>query len=182
VGAEHRRAEHRRLEDPKRQNIGEVLMPVIWWIMILVDRISRAWELMWESFGILKSYRALLLLPVGSGVFCFLLSVITIGGGALVFRIPLQNPTLQNEVPLLSLMTQYPLAMADPQTLGNPTAEQERQISEHAWLCILFLYFTNMFAITYFNVALASIAYDRIRGRKAKLNDGLTVAWNHKCI
>jgi len=155
-------------------------MPIIWWIMIVVERISRAWTLTWQGLRLLKSYRALLLLPLASGVFCILASVIAVGGGALVFDVPLQNPTLQSEVPLVTLMFEYPFGMQNARRVTDPSSAEERQTSEHAWLCVLLFYLANNFVITYFSVALASVAYNRFRGGNATLDDGLTVAWQRK--
>jgi hypothetical protein len=51
-----------------------------------IGRIAQTWELIGQSFAILKSDKELMLLPVFSGVFCILVSVVILGGGGLLFR------------------------------------------------------------------------------------------------
>ena len=46
-----------------------------------MGRIAQTWELIGDSFAILKSDKELLLLPVFSGIFCVLVSVVVLGGG-----------------------------------------------------------------------------------------------------
>jgi hypothetical protein len=54
----------------------------------LLGRIAQTWELISESFAVLKSDTALTLLPVFSGLFCFLVSIAILGGAGLLFLAP----------------------------------------------------------------------------------------------
>jgi hypothetical protein len=54
----------------------------------LLGRIAQTRELISESFAVLKSDTALTLLPVFSGLFCFLVSIAIIGGAGLLFLAP----------------------------------------------------------------------------------------------
>ena len=49
-----------------------------------MGRIAQTWELIGDSFAILKSDKELMLLPIFSGVFCVLVSVAALGGGGLL--------------------------------------------------------------------------------------------------
>src|SRR6266481_4491624 len=50
-----------------------------------IGGIAQTWELVGKSFAILKSDKELMLLPIFSGAFCVLVSVVILGGGGLLF-------------------------------------------------------------------------------------------------
>ena len=54
----------------------------------LVGRIAQTWELISESFAVLKSDTELMPLPIFSGVFCVLVSIAILGGAGLLFLPP----------------------------------------------------------------------------------------------
>lgn len=114
--------------------------------------ISRSWELLKQSFVILKSDKELMWLPVLSGIFC-LMATITIYGVAFLLLVPGPFPQ-------------------DP--AGQKLLQQQM-------LPVTFLFYVVTYSLTiYFNVALVSIASDRLSGGHATLNDGLQLAWDRK--
>src|SRR6476661_2652851 len=57
----------------------------------VMGRIAQTWELVGDSFAILKADRELLWLPIFSGVFCVLVSVVILGGGSLLSGPPIDS-------------------------------------------------------------------------------------------
>jgi len=119
-----------------------------------IGRIAQTWELIGQSFAILKSDKELMLLPVFSGVFCILVSVVILGGGGLLF------------VP-------QPGALA-------VIAANRHSLSQGMWVCLLLFYLANYFVIAFFNVALVSAASSRLAGGHATIKEGLETAWQRK--
>jgi hypothetical protein len=72
--------------------------------------------------------------------------------------------------------------------LGDPDLSQDappltptqRKAVEHVQLILFLLYLANSCVITFFNVAFAHIALDRLNLGKATLDDGLKTAWKRK--
>jgi hypothetical protein len=158
-------------------------------VLLIISRITNTWAFMWQSFGVIKSYRPLILLPVISAVFCVLVSIIVLGGGALVFDIPIHAVEFAPEPPQVSaggvrqltLVTlDLLLGGADNYRVAPPTTDAERRMREHVWLLLLLFYLVNYAVIVYFNVAFAAIALERLGGRDATLDDGLRIAWARK--
>ena len=90
-------------------------------------------------------------LPVVSAIFCLAATVIIFSFGALVLVTPGAFPHDAAQQKLLS-----------------------QQMAPFA-----FLFYLATYSITaFFNVALVSIASNRLAGGKATFNDGLQVAWN----
>ena len=119
-----------------------------------MGRIARTWELIGNSFAVLKSDEELLWLPIFSGIFCVLVSVMVLGGGGLLLG---------------------------PQNLQiTPSAVNQHAIPQPVWVCLFVFYLANYFVITFFNVALVSAASSRLAGGNATLNDGLEAAWQRK--
>jgi len=119
-----------------------------------MGRIARTWELIGNSFAVLKADKELLLLPIISGIFCVLVSVVVLGGGGLLLG---------------------------PQNLqATPSAVNHYAIPQAVWVCLFAFYLVNYFVITFFNVALVSAASSRLAGGNATLNDGLEAAWQRK--
>jgi xanthosine utilization system XapX-like protein len=115
--------------------------------------ISRSWDLLGQSFAVLKSDKQLMWLPVISAIFCITATIIIFSVGVLVV------------VPLNAI----PHDPAGQKLLGQ----------EMAPFVFLFYLVTYSIAI-FFNVALVTIAADRINGGHATLNDGLQAAWARK--
>jgi xanthosine utilization system XapX-like protein len=115
--------------------------------------ISRSWDLLGQSFAVLKSDKQLMWLPVISAIFCIAATVIIFSVGVLVV------------VPLNAI----PHDPAGQKLLGQ----------EMTPFVFLFYLVTYSIAI-FFNVALVTIAADRINGGDATLNDGLQAAWARK--
>ncbi len=93
-----------------------------------------------------------MLLPVFSGVFCILISMVVLGGGGLLFL---------------------------PQNLAV-SATHRQSMSQGMWVCLLLFYLVNYFVIAFFNVALVSAASSRLAGGHATINEGLETAWQRK--
>jgi Family of unknown function (DUF6159) len=116
--------------------------------------LSRSWSLLGQSFTVLKSDKELMWLPVISAIFC-LMATVTIFGIGLIWVLPPGVPIPR-----------------------DPVAQKElgRQMAP-----FLFLFYIVTYSVsTYFNVALVSIAANRLAGGNATLNDGLQIAWQRK--
>src|SRR5579859_7531287 len=119
-----------------------------------MGRIARSWELLTQSFAVLRSDKELIFLPIFSAMFNIATSVLILGTAALFFR-----PELQY---LWATRTSRP-AMPQP-----------------FWGILFILYLVNYFIAIFFNVVLVSIASDRLAGGHATMNDGLQIAWERK--
>ena len=119
-----------------------------------METLSRSWDLLGQSFAILKSDKELMWLPIISALFC-IMATVTVFGTGLIWVLPPGVP-----IP------------------HDPVAQKEltRQMAPFVFLFYIFTYSVS----TYFNVALVSIAADRLAGGKATLNDGLQIAWQRK--
>jgi hypothetical protein len=91
-------------------------------------RIAQTWELISESFAVLKSDKALIFLPVFSGLFCLLVSISILGGAGMIFLPP-------------------NFALADT---------HRQPMSQGMWITLLLFYLGNYFVIAFFNVALVA--------------------------
>jgi hypothetical protein len=115
--------------------------------------LARSWDLLSQSFSILKSDKELMWLPVISAIFSIFATVIICGGG-LLFLLP-------------------------PGPIPQDPAQQK--ILMHHMAPIVFLFYVVTYSVTtYFNVALVSIAANRLSGGHATLSDGLQTAWDRK--
>ena len=115
--------------------------------------LSRSWDLLSQSFSILKSDKELMWLPVISAIFSIFATVIICGTG-LLFLLP-------------------------PGPIPQDPAQQKILMNHLA--PIVFLFYMATYSVTvYFNVALVSIASDRLSGGHATLSDGLQTAWDRK--
>ncbi len=119
-----------------------------------MGKIARSWDLVWQSFSILRSDKELVFLPVVSAIFSLSISAVILGASALFFR-----PEI-----VVFLTTRPP----------RPA------FSQGMWACLFLFYLANYFIVIFFNVALVSIASDRLSGGHATLNDGLQIAWERK--
>ncbi len=114
---------------------------------------SRSLDLLGQSFAILKSDKELMWLPVLSFIFC-MLATITICGIGLLLVLP-PGPFPQ-----------------DP--------AQQQIFAKHMAPFMFLFYFVTYGLTVYFNVALVSIASNRMDGGNATLNDGLQAAWQRR--
>jgi hypothetical protein len=115
--------------------------------------ISRSWDLLGQSFAVLKSDKELMWLPIISAIFCLAATVIIFCVGALVL------------VPLGTV----PHALA-----------QQKLLTQEMTPFVFVFYLVTYSIAAFFNVALVSIASNRLAGGRATLNDGLQVAWTRK--
>src|SRR5260370_6262391 len=129
-------------------------------IRLFVIRVSNTWTLMWQSFRVIREYRALTLLPIISWAFCLLTSIIVLGGGSLILDL---QPSASNFVPSrprisMESMQQLTAAMIEG-LLGDPDLSQDaapltptqRKAVEHVQLILFLLYLANSCVITFFN-------------------------------
>ncbi|MHC5154956.1 MAG: DUF6159 family protein [Planctomycetota bacterium] len=115
--------------------------------------ISQTWELMGQSWRVLKQDKELLVFPLVSGICCLLVMA--------SFAIP-------------SIMSD---------SWMPPTAEQEgqsvstsEQVGYYAKLFVF--YFCNYFVIIFFNSAIAGCAAMRMRGQDPTVGDGFSIAFS----
>ena len=116
--------------------------------------ISRSWDLLGQSFAVLKSDKELMWLPILSAIFCLTATVIILGIG-LIWVLPPGVPIPR-----------------------DPVAQKE--LSKQMAPFFFLFYIATYSVSSYFNVALVSIASNRLDGGNATLNDGLQVAWMRK--
>ena len=116
--------------------------------------ISRSWDLLGQSFTVLKSDKELMWLPILSAIFCLTATVIILGIG-LIWVLPPGVPIPR-----------------------DPVAQKE--LSKQMAPFFFLFYIATYSVSSYFNVALVSIASNRLDGGNATLNDGLQVAWMRK--
>ena len=119
-----------------------------------MGRIARSWELVKQSFRILRSDKELMLLPIASAISCVVVSVVILSGGALAFLPEIKASLATN-------------AHWQPNGPGM-------------WACLFVFYLANYFIIVFFNVALVSAASSRLAGGQATIDDGLQAAWERK--
>ena len=117
-----------------------------------MERISRGWELVQESWSVLRQDKALMIFPILSSIACILV--------AASFAIPF---------------------LVVPE-LGRAFAEQkDHEQAANTGKIISYIlgfafYFVNYFVIVFFNVALVSCALSRFRGGNPTVSDGLNAA------
>jgi Family of unknown function (DUF6159) len=123
------------------------------WENLMATAASRSWDLIKQSFVVLKSDKEMMWLPVLSILFCLTATVIIFGIGFLLVFPP--GPI--------------------------PHGKALQDLMREQMTPFLFLFYVCAYSIsTYFNVALVSIASNRLAGGHATLNDGLLVAWKRK--
>lgn len=120
-----------------------------------MGKISRSWDLVQKSFGILLSDKELLYLPIASGIACLAISVTMLAGYALAF----------------------PSQIA---AFVATTGPHQLPITQQMWAYLFFFYLVNYSIVIFFNVALVAAASDRLAGGSATINYGLQVAWSRK--
>ena len=120
-----------------------------------MGKFSRSWELVKQSFTILRSDKQLMLFPVLSAVSCFVVTAAISTGGAFL------------------LLPARAAAIAAGERF-NPNQ------SPMFLLGMFTLYVVNYFVIVFFNVALVGVAHSRLMGGTWTFKDGLELAWERK--
>ena len=120
-----------------------------------MGRFSRSWELVKQSFAILRSDKQLMLFPVLSAVCCLFVTAVIATGGTI-----LMMPAIAS---------------------AAANGEQFHPNQSPLFLFGMFtLYVANYFVIVFFNVALVGVANSRLMGGTWTFRDGLALAWERK--
>lgn len=119
-----------------------------------MGRIGRSWELVKQSFAILRADKELMLLPVLSAISCLLIIAVIAGVGIGVFL-----PGIR---------------------AANLTGAPWQPSRPLAFTFLFLFYVTNYFCVVFFNVALVGVANSRLVGGTWTVRDGLELAWARK--
>jgi uncharacterized protein DUF6159 len=120
-----------------------------------MGKFSRSWELVKQSFAILRSDKQLMLFPVLSAIACLIITLV-IGTGGTLLMMP---------------------AMASAAASGEQFHPNQSPVF---MLGIFALYVANYFVIVFFNVALVGVANSRLMGGTWTFRDGIELAWARK--
>lgn len=112
----------------------------------MFDRIGTGWELMKQSFGVLRHDKELVLFPVMSGVACLLVIA--------SFAVPLWS------------MPWFREAVENKDVQQNPVM----------WVLLFVFYVVNYFVVVFFNAALVSCALKRLSGGDPTIGYGISEA------
>jgi hypothetical protein len=118
-----------------------------------MGRFGRSWELVKQSFAILKSDKQLMLLPVASAISCLLATGLLLSGVGGTFF-------------LIIWFTRW--------------ESSERLNYLLLYTGVFVFYLVNYFVIVFFNAALVSAASERLAGRPATLRGGVAKAWERR--
>jgi hypothetical protein len=121
----------------------------------VMGKFSRSWELVKQSFAILRSDKQLMLFPICSAIACLVVTAIIATGGTIV------------------MMPAFASAAASGERF-NPNR------SPIFLLGMFVLYVANYFVMVFFNVALVGVANSRLMGGTWTFRDGLELAWARK--
>ncbi len=120
-----------------------------------MGKLSRSWDLVKVSFGILRSDKELMLFPVLSAVSCLIVTALIAGGGV--------------------------LAILPSMAAATASGEHWHPNQSPLFFVSLFaVYVANYFVIVFFNVALVGVANSRLMGGTWTFQDGLDLAWSRK--
>src|SRR5438270_3431757 len=120
-----------------------------------MGKFSRSWELVKQSFAILRSDKQLMLFPVLSAIACFIVTAVIATGGAFL--------------------------MLPARASALAAGEQFHPNQSPMFLLGMFtLYVVNYFVIVFFNVALVGVANSRLMGGAWTFRDGIELAWERK--
>lgn len=117
-----------------------------------MERIFASWELMSQSFRVLKADRELMWLPVLSGISCLLVTAATVA-------------------------LYYPGIDAAIKAGGKWQPDAQFVIG-----ATFVFYLVNYFTMVFFNTALVGAANIRLQGGDPTVKDGLRVAWERKWL
>jgi Family of unknown function (DUF6159) len=120
-----------------------------------MGKFSRSWQMMRQSFAVLRSDKQLMLFPILSATCCLMVTTLIATGG---------------------------LIAVFPQIKAAALAGQRWEPAQSPlYLLALFaVYFVNYFIIVFFNVALVGVANSRLMGGPWTFRDGIELAWNRK--
>ena len=120
-----------------------------------MGKFSRSWELVKQSFAVLRSDKQLMLFPVFSAIACLIVTAIIATGGT--------------------------LAVMPAITAAAASGERFNPNQSPIFLLGLFtLYVANYFVVVFFNVALVGVANSRLVGGSWTFRDGIELAWARK--
>ena len=120
-----------------------------------MGKFSRSFQLVKQSFAILRSDKQLMLFPILSAICCLFVTLVIATGGT-ILMLPARTAALAAGEPFHP--NQSPLFL-----LGMFT-----------------LYVANYFVIVFFNVALVGVANSRLMGGSWTFRDGIELAWARK--
>ena len=120
-----------------------------------MGRFSRTWELVKQSFVVLRSDKQLMLFPVLSAISCLSVTAIIATGGTLLI-LP---------------------AMASAAANGQPFHPNQSPLF---LIGVFTMYVANYFVMVFFNVALVGVANSRLMGGNWTFRDGMELAWARK--
>jgi len=120
-----------------------------------MGKFSRSWELVKQSFAILRSDKQLMLFPVLSAISCLFVTALIATGGTIL--------------------------MLPGIAAAHASGEQYHPNQSPLFLVGMFtLYVANYFVIVFFNVALVGVANSRLMGGSWTFRDGIELAWARK--
>ena len=120
-----------------------------------MGKFSRSWELVKQSFAVLRSDKQLMLFPILSAISCLFVTILISTGGMLLV-LPARAAALASGARF------------------NPNQSP-------AFMVAMFtLYVVNYFVIVFFNVALVGVANSRLMGGTWTFRDGIELAWARK--
>jgi hypothetical protein len=120
-----------------------------------MGKFSRSWELVKQSFAILRSDKELMLFPVLSAVSCLIVTAVIATGGT-IMMLPMRAAALA-------------------------AGERFQPNQSPVFLLGMFtLYVANYFIMVFFNVALVGVANSRLMGGSWTFRDGMELAWARK--
>lgn len=120
-----------------------------------MGKFSRSWELVKQSFAILRSDKQLMLFPVLSAISCLIVTALIATGGTLLMMPGIASAAANGEQ---FHPNQSPLFL----------------------IGVFTLYVANYFVIVFFNVALVGVANSRLMGGTWTFRDGIELAWARK--
>ena len=120
-----------------------------------MGKFSRSWELVKQSFAILRSDKQLMFFPVLSAISCLFVTALIATGGTIL--------------------------MLPGIAAAHASGEQYHPNQSPLFLVGMFtLYVANYFVIVFFNVALVGVANSRLMGGSWTFRDGIELAWARK--
>jgi hypothetical protein len=120
-----------------------------------MGRFARSWELVKQSFTVLRSDKQLMLFPILSAVSClFVTALIATGGGLMI----------------------WPSIVAAKAAGGHWQPSQ----TPIFYFAMFGVYVANYFVMVFFNVALVGVANSRLMGGAWTFRDGISLAWARK--
>src|SRR5215475_10523765 len=120
-----------------------------------MGKFSRTWQLVKQSFVILRSDKQLMLFPILSAISCLIVTAMIATGGTLLMM----------------------------PSIATAAAGGERFQPNHSPLFLVgmfTMYVANYFIIVFFNVAFVGVANSRLMGGNWTFRDGIELAWARK--